>query len=108
VPIFGGLVATVFGWFIAHLGAQIGARVALAAAVLAVVTASYVAVRLAVVALLATVGAVSTPAVVSVLAMCLPTNLAACLTVLFLSDAILEAYAMWRGSFAVASGFLRV
>jgi len=109
MPIFAGMIASTIGWFITYFGVQISTRAAITLGVLAVGTAAYLATKAAIFAIVAALGLVIPPAILTGIGYALPTNLPTCIAAIFLSDAIFEAYGFWQGKFqTVAMAMLKL
>lgn len=96
MPILTGFIAQFFGGIWAFFAARMSLQVAMVAALSAITLAAYVAMKAAIVAAWALVGAVTSPAFVANLCGVLPGNVAEVFAFIVLVDTIEEAYHIWH------------
>ena len=103
MPILASFFSSSIAWFVGMWGAQITSRLAIVAAVAAISLGGYLAAKVALFAILATLGVFTPPAIMQGIEYVLPSNLVACITAVFLSDAIFEAYSWWKEQLSLLS-----
>jgi hypothetical protein len=95
MPIFAALISSSLTWFVTFFAARLSTRLALLAGVMAVSLAGFVAAKAAVFALASALTFVVPPSILAPISYAMPSNLVVCITAVFVSDAIYEAYSLW-------------
>lgn len=99
MPLLAAGISSFIAWFAAWAGARIGMKAAMAVAIVTVLLASYAAAKVALFAVAAGINAVNMPALIGPIVYVFPSNGLVCLQAIVLSQAILEAYRVWRVTF---------
>ena len=96
MPILAGLLSSFFYQVFGVFAARLSFNVAFAAAIVAVMTASFLVMKVALAAIWATLPSTVPIAVSQGLALVAPGNLATCITAIILTDVIASSWDFWK------------
>lgn len=102
MPALAAGLSALFGAFFSMFAKRLSLGLAAAAAFLTVSAATFAAVKLALLAVIASIGAIAPPALLNILVMLMPAHTQQYIGAILLASTIVTAFDYWRNNLAVA------